>query len=83
MVESFLTFTSGKKLYVWKKIPKKAVAEKEGEESDDLGLFVPKLSDSKLRDLTWSLGVSQNVDKVGAQRKTTAAKLPQNGVKRN
>ena len=55
ILESFVRYTFSNKLYIWKKVPKKLVnknieVEKETE-------FVPKLSDSKLKDLSWSLDV--------------------------
>lgn len=55
ILESFVKYTLSNKLYIWKKIPKALVnknieVEKETE-------FVPKLSDSKLKDLSWSLDV--------------------------
>ena len=62
LAESFFSFASGNKLYIWKKTPKKVAAKKERAGEDNLGLFVPRLSDSKLKDLTWSLGVSKNID---------------------
>lgn len=61
VMESFFTYLSGSKLYVWKKEAKKVAPVKTEESTDDLGLSVPRLSDSKLKDLTWSLGVKDQV----------------------
>ncbi|MDP2705180.1 MAG: PrgI family protein [Patescibacteria group bacterium] len=57
IMESFFSYVSGSKLYVWKKEAKKAMPSEPKEGGTDLGLYVPRLSDSKLKDLTWSLGV--------------------------
>lgn len=57
MVEAFFKFNSNKKIYIWDKKEKKAT-HKETKKTK-LGLSVPKLSDSKLKDLTWSLDVKE------------------------
>lgn len=63
VMESFFSYFTGSRLYIWKKEPKK-VKPQEEEEREDLGLFVPKLSDSKLKDLTWSLGVGESANPI-------------------
>ena len=59
IMEAFFNYTRSSKLYIWQKEEKKAVAKKQ-EIGDDLSLLVPHISDSKLKDLTWSLGVKEN-----------------------
>ena len=54
---AFKYFTSSR-LYIWKKIDKKPVHTKEGDVVPE-ELFVPKLSDSKLKDLAWSLDIQE------------------------
>lgn len=58
---AFKYFISGK-LYIWRKEEKKIIPiqQKATEISDASGFYVPKLSDSKLKDLTWSLDIKQN-----------------------
>ncbi|MEK7645263.1 MAG: PrgI family protein [Patescibacteria group bacterium] len=59
-VENVFKYFVGKKLYIWKKQDKKPVARttEEREASSDLdNLYVPRLADSKLKDMTWSLDV--------------------------
>lgn len=60
VVESFLRFRLNKKLYLWrkeqKKIPKKGAVEKVA-----LTPHVPKLSESKLKDLAWSLDIKESI----------------------
>lgn len=59
IMEAYFNYVRGSKLYIWQKEKKEAVAKKK-EVGDDLGLLVPHISDSKLKDLTWSLGVKEN-----------------------
>lgn len=60
---AFGYFFSGK-LYLWKKKDKSPEKAKQLK-TDLLGqspLYIPKLSQSKLHDLTWSLDIKENVD---------------------
>ncbi len=59
ILESGFKFLFGAKLYIWKKQDRKPQAEK-GAAPEPSSLFVPKLSDSKLKDLTWSLDINDN-----------------------
>ncbi len=70
-VESAAKFWWNEKLYIWKKEPKLIKARATEGEQTDASLFVPKLSNSKLRDLTWALDVKKNV-----QGKPPEEKLP-------
>ncbi len=65
MVEAFLKFHTTNKLYIWKK-EEKTVIRTRGEEGDaDIEqVYVPKLSDSKLKDLTWQLDLQSNQNPV-------------------
>ncbi|HVS79673.1 MAG TPA: PrgI family protein [Candidatus Paceibacterota bacterium] len=76
VVEAFFKYVVGGKLYIWKKQPKKAVA-KAVETPAYSQVYVPKLGDSKLKDLTWSLDVRESVNPVtpnsGEQSKTPQA----------
>jgi hypothetical protein len=60
-VESAVKYFFSTKLYIWKKEDKKPEAAKAAQ--TDPNLFVPKLSDSKLRELTWSLDINEKLDK--------------------
>lgn len=55
--ESFFKYTVGEKLYIWKKEAKEGKAGIRKEANPQL--LVPRLSDSKLKDLSWSLDVKQ------------------------
>jgi hypothetical protein len=62
VIEAALKYTFGKKLYIWKK-EAKPIAQIQAEQNDS-GLFVPKLSQSKLKDMAWSLDVTSNTNPV-------------------
>ena len=59
-LENALRYFIGSKLYIWKKQEKKIIPKQKTEE--DSLLYVPKLSDSKLKDLTWSLDVKESTN---------------------
>jgi hypothetical protein len=61
VVESAFYYMFGGKLYIWKKEEKKMV-KKEGSEKNMSILKVPKISESKLKDLAWSLDVKENLN---------------------
>lgn len=56
-VESFFKYSVTSKLYIWKHEPKKLTTMSTPKEFSSS--FLPKLSESKLKDLTWSLDVSE------------------------
>lgn len=61
VVEAFVKYTLTNKLYLWKKEDRKPVAgQREIKPLDQV--YVPKLSESKLRDLSWSLDIKENVN---------------------
>lgn len=65
IVEAFFKYTVTNKLYIWKKIDKKPVASQSSETGQPIDqVQVPKLSESKLKDLTWSLDIKQNQNPV-------------------
>lgn len=60
VLEAFVRYALTNKLYVWKKTPSKArVVEKESEDKIEK-VYVPKLSQSKLKELTWNLDIKEN-----------------------
>lgn len=65
-LEAAFKYFASARLYIWKQMPKKVVPKKDaGDASDTAGLFVPKLSDSKLKDLAWSLDIQENKNRGG------------------
>ena len=64
VVEAFVKYTLTNKLYIWKKEEKVPTA-KEGTGGKPLTqVYVPKLSESKLKELTWSLDIKENQNPV-------------------
>ena len=64
-IEAGFEYITKSRLYIWKKVEKKATSQKEADEkmaTDALAsLYVPKLSDSKLKDLGWSLDINETI----------------------
>jgi hypothetical protein len=61
VVEAFVKYTLTNKLYIWKKEQKKLEPNtKNLEPSSREQVYVPKLSESKLKELTWSLDIKEN-----------------------
>ncbi|MHB1330638.1 MAG: PrgI family protein [Minisyncoccota bacterium] len=64
MIEDFLKFHIGSKLYIWKKDNKQNKNVEMVKDKPLEQLYVPKLSGSKLRDLTFELDVKQQSNPV-------------------
>ena len=60
MAESAFKYTLGSKLYIWKKEKRKKKKRKEAVDVVQQ-LNIPKLSDSKLKDLGWSLDIQNEI----------------------
>ena len=70
-VEAAVRYASAGKLYIWRKEEKKAVGSRGPAQKgagDASELSVPRLSDSKLRDLAWSLDVHDSLYSDQAQK---------------
>jgi hypothetical protein len=59
-VQYAIRYFLGYKLYLWKKKDKAPTAEETAEKPEG-AIYVPKLSDSKLKDLTWSLDINETI----------------------
>lgn len=80
IVESFFKYYIGNKLYIWQKEQKTPVAKDRKTEEDAIlasQVFIPKLSDSKLKDLTWNLDVKSNSNPVTPTTKQTNFDSPE------
>jgi len=63
VLESGLKFFFLKnKLYTWKRVPKEQVVTKKEPEKTKISINVPSLSESKLKNLSWSLDVKRELD---------------------
>jgi len=63
MVENFFHYSLSSKLYLWQKEEKKPTINNEQRTINNKPIqqvYVPKLSESKLRDLSWSLDIKEN-----------------------
>ena len=62
-VENSIKYFLGNKLYIWKKQPKEIEPKRpEEKQEEDPGLYVPKLSVSKLKELSWSLDIDEKLN---------------------
>lgn len=61
VVESALKFSVKGRLYLWKKTPNKSIPKQSEEQHEAVSAFVPKISESKLKDIAWSLGVKDSI----------------------
>ena len=60
-LESAFLFYTKQNLYIWKKQPKSPVS-KASDASNKAQVLVPKLSNSKLKELSWSLDINENLN---------------------
>ena len=63
ILESAVKYTLSNKLYLWQK-KEKIITKKENAPDAAHLLKVPRLSESKLKDLTWSLDINENVNPI-------------------
>ncbi len=65
MVQSAFYYFLGDKLYLWRKEEKKPISQFSDQVEQAKSLIsVPKMSESKLKDLTWSLDVKESLNPV-------------------
>jgi hypothetical protein len=70
-LESAFLFYTKQNLYIWKKEVKKPVSNRSAAPTPNQ-VFVPRLSESKLKDLSWSLDINENLNPLtGESGKTT------------
>jgi PrgI family protein len=70
-LESAFLFYTKKNLYIWKKTENKPEVKKETPTTPNQ-VYVPRLSDSKLKELSWSLDINENLNPLtGEDGKTT------------
>lgn len=71
-LESAFLFYTKQNLYIWKKEDKKIIQQKAVVEDPNRQVFVPRLSDSKLKELSWTLDINENLNPLtGSSGKTT------------
>ncbi len=62
-VEAAVMYFFHTKLYIWKKMPKEPTPQDNSESDLISPLLAPRLSDSKLKDLAWSLNIADKTQK--------------------
>ena len=61
VVEAFVKYTLTNKLYIWKKTDNSRPTTDDNKNTKPIEqIYVPKLSESKLKELTWSLDIKEN-----------------------
>ena len=69
VVQSFFYYSIGSKLYLWKKAEKKPVSQLTEQVQMAKSLIsVPKMSESKLKDLTWSLDIKESLNPLSREK---------------
>ncbi|KND48338.1 MAG: hypothetical protein AB198_02495 [Parcubacteria bacterium C7867-003] len=61
-LESAFMFYTKQNLYIWKKEQKKIVKSQADVEKEAAQVYVPRLSDSKLKELSWTLDINENLN---------------------
>jgi len=68
IVQSFFYYYIAGKLYLWKKEEKKPISQSEKQKQAVQPLItVPKISASKLKDLSWSLNIKENLNPINRE----------------
>jgi len=83
VVEAAFKYSTNNKLYIWRKADKKPEANTEAKIASDVAasFTLPKLSDSKLKDLTWSLDINETIySKEAGKLSTREGMQIKNGV---
>ncbi len=72
LLESMFNFYTKSRLYIWKKEVKQISRNKAPATTALEQIFVPKLSESKLKELSWSLDINENLNPLtGEEGKNT------------
>ncbi len=61
VVEAAFKYYTSAKLFIWRKVPNTKNENPVQEAKEYAGVMVPKMSDSKLKDLTWSLDIKESM----------------------
>lgn len=69
ILESAVKYVFSNKLYLWQKREKPITKKENLPDGNSTLLKVPRLSESKLKDLTWSLDINENVNPITRDNK--------------
>lgn len=75
MVEAFAKYALTNKLYIWKKTENQPRVTSDGAKPLEQ-IYVPKLSESKLKELTWNLDIKNNQNPVTPNQDESGSGLP-------
>jgi len=71
-MESAFLFYTKQNLYIWKREDKQIIKQDNAPVNQPNQVYVPKISDSRLKDLTWTLDINENLNPLtGKDGKTT------------
>ncbi len=71
-MESAFLFYTKQNLYIWKREDKQILRQENAPVNQPAQVYVPKISDSRLKDLTWTLDINENLNPLtGKDGKTT------------
>jgi hypothetical protein len=68
VMEAAFSYFFKSRLYIWKKEEKEVLRREEQKKGEPI-IYVPKLSESKLKDLAWSLDIKESIYSDGKQQK--------------
>lgn len=74
-VESAIQYFFASKLYIWNKIDKKPT-KKDTVEKTNTSFYVPKLSESKLKDISWELDIHDTLEGPKSKIEETKSGIP-------
>jgi len=69
IIQYAFSYFMSSRLYIWKKVDKKIEHTGVLGEPQNTGIYVPRLSDSKLKDLAWSLNIKESLNPVSREEK--------------
>jgi len=72
VMENAIRYSLSSRLYLWKKEEKKKVNDKKNKEISEEINYAPKLSESKLSDLSWSLDIHDSLYSGVSGKKVTS-----------
>lgn len=78
ILEAALKYSFQKKLYIWKKQDKKIRRTKQNEHTETF-VSLPRLSESKLKDIAWSLDVHESIYSGEEREKKARAQKTETG----
>ena len=70
-LESAFLYYTKQNLYIWKKEEKKVTKEEADTAKAKKQVFLPHLSDSKLKELSWSLDINENLNGLKEEKEET------------